>query len=163
MTEQEQRDAIVKEVREWLLPPTPYHLRSRLKGVGCDCGSFLIGVFQNLGMIPASVEPPNYPQDWWQHTTEERYKYAMLKYSHSIIEGVGYKIGVGREGHYLDALPGMVVLSRASGSRVYNHGGIVTQWPRVVHAVAPCVEECDTTSHHLWALKEVAVFDLVKP
>lgn len=161
MTEQAQRALIVAEVLQW--KSTPYHMKSRIKGVGCDCGSFLIGVFQNLGMIQASVEPPNYPQDWWQHTTEERYKYAMMRHSHAILEGVAYRVGVAKGDVHVAPQPGMVALSRAAGSKVYNHGGIVTQWPRVVHAVAPCVEECDTTSHHLWALKEVAVFDLVKP
>jgi cell wall-associated NlpC family hydrolase len=159
------RAAIVNEARSWI--GTPYHLRSRIKGAGADCGSFLIGVFQNVGMIGQEVEPPNYPENWWQNVSDERYKFAMMKYAHSIVEGVAYRLGVLKPSKdiafAITPQPGDVVLSRAAGSRVYNHAGIVTQWPRLVHAVTPCVEECDATTHALWALKEVAVFDLVKP
>jgi hypothetical protein len=57
---------------------------------------------------------------------------------------------------------GSFLLSKAAGSRVYNHGGIVTVWPMVVHAIQPRVAEVNVLTDTLWANREITVFDLVK-
>jgi hypothetical protein len=56
--------------------------------------------------------------------------------------------------------PGNLVLSRVVGSRKYNHGGIVLQWPVIAHALKDGgVREADATRHPMWAFHEIAVFD----
>ena len=50
------------------------------------------------------------------------------------------------------------MLTRLARSKVYNHGAIVTAWPKVIHAIAPRVEEIDASTNPLWAYRAVAVF-----
>jgi cell wall-associated NlpC family hydrolase len=54
---------------------------------------------------------------------------------------------------------GNLVLFKVVGAKVFNHGGIITQWPRFVHAVDPRVQEADATKHWLTAWKHMAIFD----
>ena len=35
----EERERLIAEAKEWL--GTPYHTAGRIKGAGCDCGTFL--------------------------------------------------------------------------------------------------------------------------
>jgi len=141
---------IVSCSREWR--GTPYHLRGMIKGVGADCGSLLFAVATELKLIDGSL--PEFQQDWWLHANNERYMRSVMRFAKKVSEGICYRDTPIKDGCF--------VLSRAANSRFYNHGGIVTQWPRLVHAVDPKVEECDATVHQLWALREIAAFDLVK-
>ena len=49
MTEQEQRDLVVKEAYSWI--GTPYHHQAMIKGVGVDCALILLAVFREAGLI----------------------------------------------------------------------------------------------------------------
>jgi cell wall-associated NlpC family hydrolase len=150
------REEIVTEARTWIA--TPYHKGGRIKGAGADCATLLFCVYQNCGLIPAGAEgifdderlvPVG--QDWFCHTEDERYMRLVLRYAHRVAEALCYPC--------LKAKPGNLVLTRAVGSRVYNHGGIVVQWPRIVHALDPCVEEADATTHRLWDHQVMTVLD----
>lgn len=57
------------------------------------------------------------------------------------------------------ALPGCIVLFRVARSRVFNHGGIVTHWPFILHATKTGVRESDATQYFLTGRREMAVFD----
>src|SRR4029077_18614456 len=145
MTEREQ---FVAEALSWV--GTPYHLGAMVKGAGCDCGTFLLGVLKACGNAE-DERVERFTDDWLCHTHEERYLRAMLRNAAKVTEAISYPT--------LLARPGDLALTHSSNSKLYNHAGIVLQWPRVIHAIAPCVAVCNATAHELWAFRTVTVFD----
>jgi cell wall-associated NlpC family hydrolase len=111
-----QRARVVEEAREWL--GTPYRPAQRVKGRagGVDCLTFVVEVYERAGIIPPYVVP-FYPQDWHLHRDVERYLEGVLEYAHEI-DGAPQ--------------PGDVALFRFG--RCFAHGGIVIQWPQMIHA-----------------------------
>jgi cell wall-associated NlpC family hydrolase len=107
---------IVKEARTWL--GTPYHHLARVKGAGVDCAQILIGVFAAISLIK-EFDTGDYPMDWMMHRDEERYLGFITRYADEVT----------------DPQPGDVVLYRIG--RCYSHGGIVVQWPEIIHASRP--------------------------
>lgn len=121
-----------------------------VKGHGCDCGTLLVGVYTAAGII----EPEQlsiYSHDWWLHVAEETYLTRVWRHAGKIAERIFYRSDT--------VEPGNIVLCRAAGSRVYNHGGIVTAWPLIIHALYEGVKEADATRHPMWAYHEIVVFD----
>ena len=57
------------------------------------------------------------------------------------------------------AEPGDLVLFRVAGSRVFNHGAIVTHWPFGVHAQHDGVREVDLSSNPLTGFRMMEIFD----
>lgn len=108
------RDDVVAEARSWI--GTPYHHRGAIKNVGTDCGMILIKIFSNVGVID-EFDPGEYPHDWMMHRNEERYLQTVERYAHKIER---------------KPLPGDIALFKYG--RCISHGGIVTQWPYMVHA-----------------------------
>lgn len=150
------REAVLAEARAWLR--TPYHKNGRVKGAGADCGTLLFCVYRTCGLVPPGAEGIFNDErivpvgdDWFCHTEEERYMKLVLRHARKVAEGVAYPS--------LHALPGNLVLTRAVGSRVFNHGGIVVKWPRIIHAVYSGVEEADGSTHYLWDHQIVTVLD----
>jgi NlpC/P60 family putative phage cell wall peptidase len=143
-----QRREIVAEARSWI--GTPYHLGGQVKGAGCDCATLLYCVWRACGLVP-DEEIGVFANDWFCHDKEEKYLLRIMRRARLVAEAVSYPT--------LQAKPGCIVLTRAANSRVFNHGAIVADWPRVIHSVDPAVEECDASTHRLWAYKTVAVFD----
>lgn len=144
-----EQDKIVAEARSWLR--TPYRVRGMVKGAGCDCGSFLMAVGIACGFIaPEQLEV--YSVDCWAHWSDEKYLKRVMLHAIKVLDGVAYRS--------TKIEPGCFVLSQAVGCARFNHGGIVTRWPFLVHAVNPEVEETDATKHFLWAYKQIAVFEL---
>ncbi len=137
MNEAEARKKIVKESLEWR--NTPWHHEARMKGVGVDCGLLLLAVFENVGLIPHIV-PPHYGPDFMMHRGEEWYLGYVQKFADELTGGPPY-------------LPGDVLLYKHG--RIYSHGAIVINWPRIIHASAPDrrVIEADATQHPLSAQK----------
>ena len=141
------RAAIVREARSWI--GTPYRLGGRVKGAGCDCATFIAEVLiacnlaerEGLGI---------YSHDWFAHTSNERYLMGLLRHTTKTVEAVAHRSAA--------AAPGDIILTRLARSKVYNHGGIVTAWPKVIHAIAPQVEEIDASTHPLWNYRAIAVF-----
>jgi cell wall-associated NlpC family hydrolase len=142
------RERVVIAARSWL--GTPYHLGGRVKGSGCDCATLLFEVYRECGLVP-DQELERASHDWFQHTDEEPYLFAVMRHAHKVAETIASRA--------VEALPGCLVLTRAAGSRVYNHGGIVTVWPRVIHAGPQGVEEVNATMHPLWAHHLIVIFD----
>jgi cell wall-associated NlpC family hydrolase len=120
MTEQEQREAVVKEAMTWL--GTPFHHMGRIKGRrgGVDCGQFLIGVFVNAGVMPP-FDPEPYSMQHMLHSREEWYLRDIMKFAKEIPES--------------DAQPGDVITYRVG--LTYSHGGIIIEpWPgNIIHAI----------------------------
>lgn len=125
MTEDEQRAAVIKEAREWI--GTPYHHLGRIKGIkgGCDCITFLAGVFENAGMIERP-EIPYYAMQWHLNQKEELYFAGLLEYAKEIPEPKPGCIALWKIGH------------------TFSHGAIVIEWPLVIHSfIKSGVVECD--------------------
>jgi cell wall-associated NlpC family hydrolase len=112
------RAQIVAEAKTWI--GTPYHHEGRIKAAGVDCGMLILEVFEKVGLLP-HIEVEHYPQDFMLHRSEEWYLKIVLEN--------GFEI-------FKTPLPGDVVLYRSG--RIYAHGGIVINWPTIVHA---CVDE----------------------
>lgn len=124
MNEVEQRTAVINEARSWI--GTTYHHAADIKGAGVDCGMLLVRSYVDTGVVPP-FDPRPYPADWNLHRSEERY--------------LGFILDRGHEVPF--PLPGDAVVWLHG--RTFAHGGIVTEWPRLVHAyhVSMIVEEAD--------------------
>ena len=61
---QEWRDKVIKEAKSWI--NTPHVHYTLQKGIGADCGLFIIGVYSNIGLINKEM-PEYYPEDWAFH------------------------------------------------------------------------------------------------
>lgn len=117
MIEFRQREAVVAEARSWI--GTPYHHAARLKGVGVDCAQIIAAVFENAGVVPP-IPIPRYPPDWHLNRSAERYMGIVLQHGREIAG---------------PPQPGDIILLRFG--RCFSHGGIVTDWPLMVHAWMP--------------------------
>jgi cell wall-associated NlpC family hydrolase len=107
------RQRVLDEAESWL--GTPYHPHARVKGAGCDCLTFLACVYEAAGIIE-HVELPFYRPDAMMHSREELYLEGVLARGHEVAT----------------PLPGDVVLYK--WGRVFAHGGIVFDWPRIRRA-----------------------------
>jgi cell wall-associated NlpC family hydrolase len=149
----DRRAALVAEARSWI--GTPYHFGAMLKGIGCDCGTLLLGVLQACGYARGE-KIERFTQDWFCHTSEERYAKRLMRNATLVVQAISYAT--------LEARPGDLVLTHHQKIETirFNHGGIVTEWPKVIHAVDPHVEEIDASKHWMWNFREVAVYRLAE-
>src|ERR1041385_6391166 len=115
MNEADGRTAIVAVAQTWM--GTPYHPGGRIKGVGCDCGTLIAGVYENAGVIP-HMEITPYPPDWHKNRKSEEYIAYILRHGH-LVDVASKK-------------PGDVGLWKFG--LVRSHGAIIVEWPLVIHA-----------------------------
>lgn len=108
------RERILTVAKTWLL--TPWRHNARVKGAGADCGQYIIATYVEAELVE-DFATGTYPQDWALHQTEERYLAWVEKYCDRI-EG--------------PPLPGDIVAWRYG--KCFSHGGIVVDWPLVLHA-----------------------------
>ncbi|MGC2411753.1 MAG: hydrolase [Stellaceae bacterium] len=108
------RAAVVAEAESWI--GTPFHHEARVKGAGVDCLMLLAEVYASAGVV-GRVAVPHYPADWHMHRDAERYREGLLDYAREI---------------ETPPAPGDIALFRFG--RVFSHGAIVAEWPRVIHA-----------------------------
>lgn len=146
-----QRSEAVEIARSFL--GTPYVLGGRVKGAGVDCATLLAAYLIEIGKCtPEDFDDVGiYSHDWFQHQSSERYMLRLMRSAPRVLEASC--IGT------VDAKPGSLALFKVVGSRVFNHGGIITKWPFMVHAADPCVKEINAVSHWLTARREVSIFD----
>ncbi len=142
------REKVIAEARTWI--GTPYHTNARVKGAGCDCATLLFMVYHACGLVP-DEDTGIFSGDWWCHVSDEIYMRRVVRHAHKVAEAISYAT--------LSAKPGNIVLTRCAESRVYNHAGIVTAWPKLIHAMDPAVEEVDATQHWAWNFRTVTVLD----
>lgn len=114
-TEAQLRQSIVDEAHTWI--DTPFHSRTAVKGAGVECGWLAYGVLRDLKLLPPSYEMPEYSIQFWAHRDDEIYIEGVLKAGFHEIPG--------------PPLPGDIILVKYG--RVYGHGGIVVDWPWVIH------------------------------
>jgi len=110
-----QQQAVVSEAMTWV--GTPYHRGAKIKGVGVDCGQFLIGVFEGAGYLqPGECDPGYYPHEIHLHRAEERYLEWILKFCTKV----------------QNPQPGDIAMFRFGQSS--SHSAIVIEWPKVIHS-----------------------------
>jgi NlpC/P60 family putative phage cell wall peptidase len=114
------RAAVIAEASEWI--GTPYRHAQRVKGKegGVDCLTLLAEVYERAGIV-GHVEIPFYPMDWHLHRSAERYMDGLLRHACEVDPSTDS-----------GPQPGDVALFRFG--RCFAHGGIVTAWPRLIHA-----------------------------
>jgi cell wall-associated NlpC family hydrolase len=143
-----ERQALVDRARAWI--GTPYKHGAMIEGKGCDCATFIVGVLQQCGLM-SGEHLAHFSPDWWAHAKTDAYLLGMMRNATKLAETVCTRA--------VDAAPGNIVLSRVAGAKVFNHGGIVTSWPRGIHSVRTGVVEADFSADPLWMLSHIVVFD----
>jgi hypothetical protein len=151
--ETDQRARAVAEARSWIR--TPYHHMGRIKGAGADCYTLLLEVFQTLGLFTAADEQEFYPRDWFLHAREDHYKLRILRHARQMVEHFCAPTEI--------RAPGNIVLLRPPETATRRHtidihGGIISAWPKVIHAFPPRVNEVDATTHHSFAAGSLEFF-----
>ncbi len=151
--EQLQRHEVVAEALTWLR--TPYHHMGRVKLAGCDCYTLLLEVFQKVGLFSEQDEQGFYPRDWFLHARADHYKFRILRHAHEMVEHFCVSTEM--------KAPGNVVLLRPPTTSTRKdsidiHGGIISSWPKVIHAYPPCVMEVDARYHHAFAAGTLQFF-----
>jgi cell wall-associated NlpC family hydrolase len=111
------RALVITEAESWL--GTKFHHEARVKGAGVDCGQLLIAVYAEFGFMPKDYKLAHYPADFALHRDHEWYL--------SIVESFAKPVETPG--------PGDIVLFK--WGRLFSHGGIVTDWPGIIHAWAP--------------------------
>lgn len=151
------RPRIVVEARSWI--PTPYIKRGQVKHAGADCGMFPYAVLRQFDLISDLRESvPTLEDDWFCHTTDQRYARIVERYFRRLIEAQARREFAGA----VACLPGNLVLVQSWGSRVYNHAGLITCWPRVIHCAPDTgVAEVDVAVDPFWAGHNIAVYDVL--
>jgi len=129
---------------------TPYILGASLKGAGADCATLLAEYLQEIGAAD-DIETGLYSADWFCHGTSERYLRALMRHAKQVAST--YCRMKARP------QPGDIVLFKLTGSKLYNHGAIITEWPMGIHAAASGVKEVDLTRNSLTAFRTMDVFD----
>lgn len=110
---------LISEAITWL--GTPYAHRQATKGAGADCGLFPLAVYRSLGLLN-DTKMPDYSAQWFLHQDRELYL--------ETVEALGARNVDGETPQ-----PGDFAVWKIG--RTYSHGGIVIQWPVIVHALRP--------------------------
>jgi cell wall-associated NlpC family hydrolase len=117
----DQRLAAVVEAKSWI--GTRFAEGACVKGIGVDCGRFLVGVFSAIGIATPELKTlPHFPHGWFLHKTGEDYLPIVQAFTEVTEE----------------PLPGDIVMFRIG--RQFAHGGIIIKWPQIIHAVDPMVQ-----------------------
>lgn len=115
MTEAEQRNAVIAEALTW--ERTPHHNGAAIKGAGVDCGRYPWSVYHAVGLMPPIDQNLRYSPQFHLHRDKEWYR--ELADQHGMrIKG--------------PPNPGDFALYKIG--RIFSHGAIVIEWPRIIHA-----------------------------
>lgn len=112
------RDAICAEALTWL--GTPYHDLACRKGVGVDCGQFVIGVAKALELLPFAWVCPSY--------SPERHLHSRIDLMSGLLEACGCTPVA-----WEDRQPGDVLTFRFG--LVVSHAAFLLPRDELVHAV----------------------------
>jgi cell wall-associated NlpC family hydrolase len=135
------QQAVIDAAHTWLR--TPWHHRARVKGAGVDCAQLLIGVFAEAGLVD-EFDTGEYPADWMMHREEERFLSFVTRYADPVESPA----------------PGDVVIYLVG--RCFAHGGIVIDWPDIIHASNHDRQVCLADGMQGWLAKRKRQFWRVK-
>lgn len=122
-----QRDNILQAARAWI--GTPYHHRARVLGAGCDCLMLIVEAYTAAGLLPIHLPIPEYPPDIMFHSDDSSYIDAVLSYCDEVEA----------------PRPGDLALWKFG--KTFSHGGIVSSWPKIIHAYAPFRQVLEMAVH----------------
>jgi cell wall-associated NlpC family hydrolase len=105
---------VIEEAKRWLGARWQHAARVRYSTV--DCAQFLIDVFAQAGLIE-DFSYTHYPRQWALHNNAELFL--------QIIERYAYRI------EHAPSPADIVVFHHG---KTYSHGGIVVDWPTIIHA-----------------------------
>lgn len=111
------RQAVLDEAMTW--QGTPWRHNECVKGLtgGVDCGRFPLAVYRDLGLIDNQVVD-DYPIDWaLKKGAEERYLTIVKRYCIEVEVPQSGDLVVFKYGH------------------TFSHGGIVINYPNIIHAL----------------------------
>ena len=114
----EERERLIAEAKEWL--NTPYHTAGRVKGAGCDCGTFLLGVLENADLLE-HIDLPYYPEDIACHCAVPRYLMKIEEYCDRVEDGT--------------RKPGDILVFQFKGAKVPHHAGFVYDHRYIIHSL----------------------------
>lgn len=142
MTENEQRSAVISEAILWLR--TPFQDRAQCRGAGVDCCQLIAAAYSDSGVHP-NLDIGFYSPQIMLHSDRETY-----------IEGI-----LANGGHEItedEAKPADIVLYKVG--RIYGHGAIIIDWPRIIHATRQLNGVCysDTTRDKWLSLRSRRFF-----
>ena len=146
------RSGAVRVVRGWI--GTPYQIRGTLPGAGLDCCTLLCEYLIQIGRLTRAEvyqDFDHYTSDWFLHAKNERYLRGLMRFGTMTAERI-CRSGV-------DAKPGDIALFKVAGSKLYNHGAVVTAWPLGVHAQANGVREVDLATCPLTSFRKIELLD----
>jgi cell wall-associated NlpC family hydrolase len=111
----ERRLAVIQIAHSWR--GTPFHHGAAVKGKqgGVDCGRLLAEIYREAGVLP-DIAIPHFAHDFFLHEHTERYLDLVRKHMVEVEK------------------PDVGDLVLFQFGRVYSHGGIVLEWPRIIHA-----------------------------
>ena len=132
---------------------TPYVLGAAVKGAGVDCATLLRLYLQECGFAKSEdfADIGLYAGDWFCHANSERYLLQLMRHAPKVLDTICRGT--------VDAKPGSLVLFRVAGSKLFNHGGIITKWPFMLHATQEGVKESNATTYFMTSQREMAIFD----
>ena len=120
MTIEEQRLAVKEEALTW--QDTPYHPNAGVKGAGVCCAWFIAAVF-NIA-LNWNIPFERYFEQWYMNDINIKEKREL--YLNGLLER-GWVI-ISKDRVKMSDL----VLSRTC-NKLYCHGGIIADWPAVIH------------------------------
>lgn len=115
--ENRERKMLIDEAKEWLR--TPYHTGGRVKGAGCDCGTFLLGVLENAELLE-HIDLPYYPEDVACHCAVPRYLMKIEEHCDKIADE--------------ERRPGDILVFKFHGSKVPHHAAFVYDKEYMIHS-----------------------------
>lgn len=110
------RQEAVIEAQRWI--GTPFRMNAAIRGVGVDCGRFLVEVYRTVG-VEVGEELPLLSRQWHLHTQDNTYIEIIQRHCTPVPEPI----------------PGGIAMFRLSrhSNRPYSHSALVVSWPRVIH------------------------------
>jgi cell wall-associated NlpC family hydrolase len=131
VSELDERRRFVEAAMSWI--GTPYHHCANIKGVGCDCATFLVGAAQEAGLLAGDFKLPDYSPHWHLHRSAQKYLATIATVCSEVP---------------MPPQSGDIVLFEFG--RTFSHGAIVVEWPTVVHSCIGHMVRTDDVSKAAW-------------
>jgi len=130
------RDRVIEEAKEWI--GTPHRHYEIKKGLGCDCGLFIIGVYANLGLIKEE-RPKFYPEDWAMHKpVGEMFESIVQKYCIEICKD--------------EVKPGDLILYKFG--KCLSHSSLAMEDDMIIHSEKPMGVTISNRFTNTWHKRE---------
>jgi cell wall-associated NlpC family hydrolase len=138
------RQKIIKEALEWV--GTPYKHYTVRKGLGVDCGLFILQVYANAGLITYKM-PEFYPEDWAFHSPIGELFEAIVKKYCIPVESKDLQIGD-------------LILYKFGKS--LSHASLLMEHNMIIHSETNIGVRVSNREHSHWYKRERKYYTYVK-